>query len=32
MIYFDRIGVCEGINVNKQVHEMSVIIATVGIF
>ena len=31
MIYYDRVKVSEGIDVNKKVHEMSVIFVTIGI-
>ena len=31
MIYYDRVKVSERINVNKKVHEMSVIFVTIGI-
>ena len=31
MIYYDRIDVCEGIDVDKKVHQKSVIFVTIGI-
>ena len=32
MLYFDKIGLCEGIDVNKTWNQKSVIFATIGIF
>ena len=31
MLYFDRIDVSEGINVNKQANQKSVIFVTIGV-
>ena len=31
MIYYDRIDVCEGIDVDKKLHQKSVIFVTIGI-
>ena len=31
MLYFDRIVVSEGLDVNKQAHQKSVIFVTIGI-
>ena len=32
MLEYDRIDISEGIDINKQVHQKSVIFATIGIF
>ena len=32
MLYFDRIDVCEGIELMKQVYQISVIFVTIGIY
>ena len=31
MLYFDRIDISEGIDINKKVHQKSVIFVTIGI-